>query len=138
MAQIIADAGPLVAYFDKRADSHSWVRSQFEQMVAPLLCCQPVVTECLFLLKRGGLDPDWVLAMIERGDLICDFDLTAEISSLRRLLHQYRDLPATLADVCIVRMSELHPSSVVLTLDRDFLVYRKNRRQNIPLLAPFA
>lgn len=138
MAQIISDAGPLVAYFDRSAADHDWVRSQFEQLEGSLLCCQPVITEALFLLKRDGLNPDWILALIERGDLLCDFDMAGEIVSLRRLLHQYRNLPATLADVCLVRMSELHPQSMVLTLDRDFLVYRKNRRQNIPLLAPFS
>ena len=138
MAQVIADTGPLVAYFDRRAGSHDWVRGQFEQLEAPLLSCQPVITEVLFLLKRAGLNPDWILAMIERGDLLCDFDLHGEVAALRRLLRQYRDLPATLADVCLVRMSEIHPDSIVLTLDRDFAVYRKNRRQTIPILAPFA
>jgi len=138
VAQVIADTGPLVAYFDRRADSHDWVREQFEQLEDPLLSCQPVITEVLFLLKRDGLNPDWILAMIERGDLLCDFNLDGEVAALRRLLHQYRDLPATLADVCLVRMSEIHPDSIVLTLDRDFAVYRKNRRQTIPVLAPFA
>jgi len=135
---IIVDTGPLIAYFDKKAESHPWVRGQFEQLKDPLLCCQPVIAEALFLLKRDGLNPDWVLAMIERGALLCDFDLAGEISALRGLLRQYHDLPATLADVCLVRMSEIHPASVVFTLDRDFLVYRKNKRHTIPLLAPFA
>ena len=138
MAAIIADTGPLVAYFDGSAREHLWVREQFEQLDDPLLCCQPVITEVLFLLKRDGLNPDWVFAMIERGDLLCNFDLPGEVPPLRRLLHKYRDLPASLADVCLVRMSEIHPSGVVLTLDRDFLIYRKNKRQTIPLLAPFS
>lgn len=138
MAQVIADTGPLVAYFDKGARAHAWVRGEFEQLEDPLLSCQPVITEVLFLLKRDGLNPDWILAMIERGDLVCEFDLEGEVAAVRRLLYQYRDLPATLADVCLVRMSEIHPDSIVLTLDRDFSVYRKNRRQTIPLLAPFA
>lgn len=137
MAKVIVDAGPLVAYFDRSTREHRWVRDQFEQLDDPLLCCQPVITEVLFLLKRDGLNPDWVLAMIERGDLLCNFDLPGEVPSLRRLLHQYRNLPASLADVCLVRMSEIHPDGVVLTLDRDFLTYRRNKRQTIPLLAPF-
>jgi hypothetical protein len=74
---------------------------------------------------------------VERGELICGFDVTAEVASLRRLLKKYRDLPATLADVCLVRMSELHADSVVFTLDRDFRVYRRHGRQIIPVIAPF-
>jgi hypothetical protein len=113
------------------------VREQFQQLRDPLITCQPVLTEVLFLLKRGGLDPDLVLAMVERGDLICSLDLPGEVAALRRLLRKYRELPATLADVCVVRMSELPNPAAVFTLDRDFLVYSRNGRQVIPLLAPF-
>ena len=54
------------------------------------------------------------------------------------MLEAYSNLPMSLADACLVRMSELHAKSVVFTLDRDFMIYRKTRRLKIPLLAPFA
>jgi hypothetical protein len=42
-----------------------------------------------------------------------------------------------LADACLVRMSEVHPDSVVLTVDTEFRdVYRRNGRQVIPTLLP--
>jgi len=42
-----------------------------------------------------------------------------------------------LADVCIVRMTELMRDSRVVTLDRaDFAVYRRNGRELIPVIAP--
>ncbi len=137
MSRILADTGPLVAYFDRDSEFHGWVRDRFRDLTDPLISCQAVLTEALFLLKRGGLDPDLILALVERGELIFDFDVRGEIASLRRLLRKYSDLPATLADVCLVRMSEITPECCVLTLDRDFLVYRRNGRQSIPLLAPF-
>lgn len=136
MNHVIVDTGPLVAYFDRDSKFHAWARDRFQELAAPLISCQPVLTEALFVLKRGGIDPDLVLALVERGLLVCDFDVRREISSLRRLLKKYRDLPATLADVCLVRMSELHRDSAVLTLDRDFLVYRRNGRQVIPVISP--
>jgi predicted nucleic acid-binding protein len=40
------------------------------------------------------------------------------------------------ADACLVRMSELETSSRILTLDSDFRVYRRNRRQMIPTVMP--
>lgn len=137
MSHVIADTGPLVAYFDRDSEFHEWTRDRFRELTDPLHSCQPVLTEALFLLKRGGIDPDLILALVERGELVCDFDIRSEIAPLRRLLRKYRDLPATLADVCLVRMTELQKDSVVLTLDRDFLVYRRNARQTIPLMAPF-
>jgi predicted nucleic acid-binding protein len=41
------------------------------------------------------------------------------------------------ADACLVRMTELHRDSRILTLDRDFAAYRRNGRERIPLLAPW-
>jgi hypothetical protein len=40
------------------------------------------------------------------------------------------------ADACLVRMSELIAESSVLTLDSDFYVYRKNRKEMIDLIIP--
>ena len=137
MKRVLADTGPLVAYFDRDSALHEWVRDRFRELTEPLISCQPVLTEALFLLKRGGLDPDLILALVERGELICDFDVHGEITALRRMLRKYRDLPATLADVCLVRMSELSRECCVFTLDRDFCVYRRHGRQSIPLLAPW-
>ena len=51
-------------------------------------------------------------------------------------MKRYRDLPGSLADISLVRLSELLPESTVLTLDGDFRVYRRNGRQVIPLLIP--
>jgi len=135
--RVIVDTGPLVAYFDRDSEFHEWTCEQFKQLSDPLFSCQPVLTETLFLLKRNGVNPDLVLAMLERGELICDFDVHAEIAAVRRLLRKYRDLPATLADICLVRMSEFERGCAVFTLDRDFLIYRRNGRQTIPLLVPF-
>jgi predicted nucleic acid-binding protein len=135
--RVLVDTGPLVAYLDRDSEWHAWTRDRFRELTAPLHSCQPVLTEALFLLKRGGVDPDLLLAMVERGELRCEFDLPSEIVPIRRLLRKYRDLPATLADVCLLRMSEFAKDAVVFTLDRDFLICRRNGRQVIPLLAPF-
>jgi predicted nucleic acid-binding protein len=136
VSRVVADSGPLVAYFDRDSEHHGWARDRFRELTDPLVTCEPVLTEAMFVLKRGGLDPDLILALVERGELICDFDVPAEAPSLRRLLRKFRDLPATLADVCLVRMSELHADSAVFTLDRDFRVYRRHGRQTIPVILP--
>lgn len=137
MTQVIIDTGPLVAFLDRDSQFHGWICDRFRELSAPLLCCEPVLTEALFLLKRAGIRPEWALELVERGELICGFNVADEIVAIRRLLRKYRDLPATLADVCLVRMSEIHTTSAVLTLDRDFEIYRRNGRQVIPLIAPF-
>jgi len=49
---------------------------------------------------------------------------------------RYQSVPMSFADACLVRMSELWPKTPVFTLDSDFRIYRRNKRQSIPLIAP--
>ena len=53
-----------------------------------------------------------------------------------QLMRTYRNVPMSLADACLVRMAELHRDVPVFTLDQDFRVYRKNRREVIPTIMP--
>jgi predicted nucleic acid-binding protein len=137
MTAVLADTGPLVAFFDRSCSEHGWVVEQFKSLTAPLETCEPVISEVLFLLKRAGIAPDPLFEMIERDVLRLSFQLSDEFQAVRKLLQKYKSLPTSLADACLVRMSETTTESVVFTLDRDFLVYRRNRMHAIPLLAPF-
>ncbi len=51
-------------------------------------------------------------------------------------MQRYADQPMSFADACLVRMTELHPDSMLITLDGDFRVYRRHGRQAIPLATP--
>lgn len=116
--------------------NHDWAKDQFQRLTDPLLTCEAVVAEALFLLRRGGIFPDGLLELIRRGILVPDFSLVGEIEPILHLMWKYRDVPMSLADACLVRMAEIHPASVVMTLDSDFTIYRKARRGIIPLLTP--
>jgi hypothetical protein len=43
----------------------------------------------------------------------------------------------SLADACIVRLSESQQQACVFTTDSDFAIYRRNGRKVIPLMAPW-
>lgn len=133
---IIADTGPLVAYLDRSDEHHAWARQVMETLTEPLLTCDAVLAEVTFLLQRGRIVPGLPMRMIERGVLQPRFDTGAEAHALRVLLERYNDVPMSLADACVVRMSELHVSAKVWTTDSDFTIYRRNRRSIIPLVAP--
>jgi predicted nucleic acid-binding protein len=62
--------------------------------------------------------------------------VASQAKSLANLLTKYANVPISLADACLVRMSELHENSVVFTFDRDFKLYRRHGRQVIPTLMP--
>jgi predicted nucleic acid-binding protein len=52
------------------------------------------------------------------------------------LMRTYRQVPMSFADACLVRMAEMHAGVPVFTLDTDFQIYRKNRRELIPTIMP--
>ena len=72
-----------------------------------------------------------------RADLICiEFNLGEEVQAIDELMQRYQSVPMSLADACLVRMAELNPASEILTLDSDFLIYRKFRNRPISLIMP--
>lgn len=133
--QTIVDTGPLVAFFNKSEALHDWAFDQFTRLPPPLLTCEAVISETRFLLGSRGAS--LALEAIVRGGLRIEFSLGAEIDAVLRLMTRYKDMSASLADACLVRMSEIHVRSQILMLDRDFLVYRREGRRAIPLIAPF-
>ncbi len=134
----IVDTGPLVALLTRSDTWHDWTKQQFETVAAPLITCEPVVTEAVYLLSRtqGGVRA--LLALLGRGVIEVRFSLQTEIEAIERLMRRYASVPMSLADACLVRMSELHSASTVLTLDSDFSIYRRNGRQIILIAAPRA
>ena len=133
---VLLDTGPLVAFLHASDHHHAWSREQFNQLEAPLLTCEAVIAESCHLLRKLPNAQGCVLQMIERGSMRIDFSLQQESTAIAELLQRYRDRPASLADMCLVRMSEIHNSSIVLTLDSDFHVYRRLGRKTISLLHP--
>jgi predicted nucleic acid-binding protein len=102
----------------------------------PVFTCDPVLSEACFLLRDIDGGADAILELVARGILRSDFHVMAEVDALRALMKKFANVPMSLADACLVRMTELDQRSVVLTLDSDFRIYRRNKRQNVPTLMP--
>lgn len=136
MRRIAVDTGPLVALLNSRDAHHQWARESLEATESPLLTCEAVLSEACFLVRKLKGGPEAVLGLVRRGVVEPSFRLDAEIDAVRRLIMRYASVPMSLADACLVRMAELDSRLTVMTLDGDFRIYRKNRRQAIPLLSP--
>ena len=102
----------------------------------PSFTCEPVIVEACFLLRRTYAGQETVLSLISDGIIQVDFSLADHANVLRTLTAQYDSVPMSLADACLVRMAELRRSSVVMTFDSDFKIYRMNRNKIIPLMTP--
>ena len=101
-----------------------------------MVTCEAVLTEAAFLLKRQGADTDPLFALLERRVIRIGMEISEEHPDLRTLMRRYRDRPMSLADACLVRLSELLPAATVFTLDGDFRIYRRHGNKIIPLLIP--
>jgi predicted nucleic acid-binding protein len=132
----IVDTGPLVAFFDRAERHHRWVADRIEELEAPLLVCEPVLTEATYLLGRYSKAQDILFDLLQNGALKVEFRIEEHVGALRKLLQKYKDTPMSLADACIVSMAEIHDRHAVLTLDSDFTVYRKYGRVPLELIYP--
>ncbi len=134
---LLVDTGPLVALLDRSDLHHNWAVQSFKHIRSPLLTCEAVMAETMHLLRK--LPPSLKTLSIWHGDglIRCSFDFQEQAPTVWKLLAKYADTPMDFADACVVRMAEILPDPRVWTTDTDFLIYRRNARSIIPLLAPW-
>jgi len=129
----IADTGFIVAASDRDDRYHQWALSLARSVTEPLLTCEAVLAESAFHLRSSS----YVLTLVEDGLLKVAFDCSENLPQLQELARRYADRNPDLADLCLIRMSELFPRHMVITVDeQDFRVYRRNKREAIPLICP--
>ena len=129
----IADTGFLVAFANRNDAHHEWAMAIAEQADTPLLTCEAVLAEAAFHLRDAGV----VLAMVQEELVALSFAAEDHLPQLAALARRFAGRQPDLADLCLVRMSELYPRHSVITIDRDdFRVYRRNKREMIPLVCP--
>jgi len=129
----IADTGFIVAYGRRNDQHNSWAVDLAKQITEPLLTCEAVLAESAFHLESAS----YVLSLVQDEMLRIAFDCNKHVEHLAELAERYRDRRPDLADLCLIRMSEIYPRYSVITIDeRDFRVYRRNKREAIPLICP--
>jgi predicted nucleic acid-binding protein len=130
----IADSSALVALLSRDDQHHDWMAAQADRLPWPWLTCEATLTEMFHLVGERG-NPK-LKELLRNGVLILSFDLGGQLEPVLGLMDKYSDVPMSLADACLVRMSEIVPDPVVLTTDADFKIYRRHSRQIVPCLLP--
>lgn len=134
-ASVIVDAGFLIALLSHRDTHHAWAVAESPNYALPWLTCDAVLSEAFHLLGSRG----WrsLATILRRGAVVPAFDLGAEIDRVLTLMQKYASVPMSIADACLVRMTETLADPIVLSTDQDFLVYRRHSRQVVPSRTPF-
>ena len=134
--RVIVDTGPLVALLNSNDHAHAWVMQQLRSIQPPMITCESVLAEATYLTRQTPGARAALIEMIGENFLTIGMAVADHHSAILAMVRRYADVPMSLADACLVRLAELYPQSPVLTLDSDFLVYRKNGRQVIEVLRP--
>ena len=130
---VIADTGFLVALLEVHDHHHGWAQAVAEEIDWPALTCESVLSETAFHVRASSL----VLEMVQAGSIRLAFNISEHLDHLGDLALRYSDRRPDLAGLCLIRMSELFPRHLVVTVDEeDFRIYRRNKRESIPLLCP--
>jgi predicted nucleic acid-binding protein len=129
----IADTGFVVAFLNRRDRYHAWAEQISKHASEPLLTCEAVLAEAIFQVSSVGA----VFGLVQEGFLQLGFDLRENFREVLDLAERYQDRNPDLADLCLIRMSELYGDLPVFTVDEaDFRVYRRNKREVIPIVCP--
>ena len=131
---VLVDASFVVALLSVRDTHHRWAVSAAERFPPPWRTCEAALSEAFHVLGPRGAHA--LRALLERGAVTAAFDLSDNLEPVLKLLAKYADRPASLADICLIRMSETLATPRVLTTDDDFRVYRRHGRQVVPCLTP--
>jgi predicted nucleic acid-binding protein len=133
-ASVLVDAGFLVALLSRRDGHHQWAAAQSGNFAPPWATCEAALSEAFHLLGARGAAA--LMALLRRDSLRLALDLGDQLEPVLKLMEKYADVPMSLADACLVRMTEALSDSLLLTTDADFRVYRRHSRQVVPCLIP--
>lgn len=129
----IADTGFVVAFLNRSDRHHDWAHQIARQISEPMLTCEAVLAETAFHVQSART----VLGLVQERFLQVAFNLRENMAEVMELAERYRDRAPDLADLCLIRMSELYDRHPLFTVDEgDFRVYRRNRREVIPIVCP--
>jgi predicted nucleic acid-binding protein len=131
---IVVDAGFLVALLVRRDANHEWAVALARRLPPPWITCEAAFSEAFHLLGRVGGPA--LGALMTRNGLAIGYSLADDTAAVLRLVEKYADVPMSLADACLVRMTEVRDDPMLISTDSDFRIYRRHGRQVIPSVLP--
>ena len=136
MKRVLLDTGVIVALLDRSERYHARCAQALDSLEQPLATCEAVIAESCYLLRTIPGAAETVLANVEQGIFQIPMQLNQAAAPIRAILRKYRDVPADLADACLIHMADELETGEILTLDSDFARYRWRRNRAFQPLIP--
>jgi uncharacterized protein len=134
VSPVLLDASVVVALLDRSERYHERCVAAVQELERPLVTCEAVVAESCYLLRRLPAAVDAILENVAGGVFQIPFQLSRTAGEVSRIIRKYRDVPADLADACLIYAAAQLGVGDILTLDHDFEIYRWGRSKPFRLL----
>jgi len=131
---VLLDTGVIVALLDRSEKFHEACAAAIRELQASLITCEAVIAESCYLLRSLSGAPETVLENVVAGIFQVPFQLSREAIRVRQVLRKYRDGKIDLADACLIRLAEEFETGDILTLDKNFAVYRWSKNKPFRIL----
>jgi predicted nucleic acid-binding protein len=131
---VLLDTGVIVALLDRSERYHDRCVEVLSGLTGALVTCEAAIAEACYLLRgiRGAAEA--VVSNVASGLFQTPVRLADQAEQVENLLKKYRNVPMDLADACLVDLGDRLGTGRILTLDRDFTVYRWRTRRKFDLL----
>ncbi len=129
MNKILIDSGPLISLFDASDKYHQRSIEFIKSNTLSLVTTIASITEVLHILDFNRNAQIDFLEWIAQGGVQI-FDIQQEdLPRIKELTVKYQDLPMDFADSCLVLLAEKTGIHTIVTIDRDFTIYRINGKK---------
>jgi predicted nucleic acid-binding protein len=134
MKPVLLDTGVIVALLDRSESFHRTCAQTVREVEAPLVTCEAVITESCYLLRNLSGASGAVIENIAAGIFQVPFQLSRDTAGVRQVMQKYKDRKIDLADACLIRLADEFGTADILTLDRDFAIYRWGKNKPFRVL----
>jgi len=124
MQNILIDAGPIIALFNKNDKYHEKIKNFMKNYDGKLISTWPVVTEVSHMLDFNVQTQIDFLTWIKLGGVVVEDLEKEDLNRIIELSKKYSDIPMDLADASLIVLSEKMKIKQIITIDSDYYIYR--------------
>ena len=134
MKPVLLDTSVIVALLDRSEHFHQVCADSIRALDAPLVTCEAVIAESCYLLRNLPGAPEAVIDNVIAAIFQVPFQLARDAAGVNQRLRKYSDRKIDLADACLIRLADNFDTGDILTLDRDFKIYRWGKNKPFRML----
>lgn len=128
-SSVLVDTSVLVSFYNAGDRYHAPVKDFFAKCTSRLITTPACITEVMWLLAVSWQVQNLFLAHLANRVYECEALTPNDFVRIAELNQQYADLPGDFADLSLVAISERLQISAIATLDKDFDIYRRYRKE---------